>query len=214
MTVLENIDRVYLDVERLNAGAKIVAATKTQSVERIKEALKSNKIFAAGENRVQELCGKYFADANWHFIGRLQTNKVKYLIGKVTLIQSLDRLPLAEAIEKESAKAGVITDTLIEVNAGKEETKGGIYLETLTDFLAELSAFKSIRVRGIMTVAPADFEIKVLEKVYTDTYKAFEKLKSDVFDTLSMGMSNDYKVALSCGANMIRVGSAIFGARL
>lgn len=213
MTITERIVEIKKIVNKINPTAEIVAATKTQNIAAIRECMGSGLVAAAGENRVQELIGKYTTEFRWDFIGRLQTNKVKYIIGKVDLIHSLDRLPLAEQIEKECKKAGIKQKVLIEINGGEEENKGGINLEELDSFLNDVSAFSHIEVCGLMAVAPFDYTEDRLKTVFDGIYEAYFKRKNSVFKYLSMGMSNDYEIALNCGANIIRPGRTIFGER-
>ena len=213
MTITERIIEIRKTVDKINPSAEIVAATKTQDITAIRECMGTGSVVAAGENRVQELIGKYTPEFRWDFIGRLQTNKVKYIIGKVDLIHSLDRLSLAEQIEKECKKTGIKQKVLIEINGGEEENKGGINLNDLDSFLDELSAFSHIDVCGLMAVAPVDYTESQLKKVFDGIYEAYFKRKNPVFKYLSMGMSNDYEIALNCGANIIRPGRVIFGER-
>lgn len=214
MGIIENINAVTDNIIRFNPAAKLIAATKTRTLEEIMTAVNTGKILSAGENRVQELLEKYDKSIRWDFIGQLQTNKVKYIVDKVELIHSVDRLNLAIAIEKEAAKINKIQDILIEINSGKEENKGGIYLENTMDFLDELSVFPHIRVRGIMAVAPLYYSKEMLTKTFDEVYKVYQRLENKDFCYLSMGMSNDYVEALKSGANLIRLGRAIFGERV
>ncbi len=214
MNIIENINVIVDNINKYNAGAKLVAATKTRSIEEIFTALSSGKILAAGENRVQELLDKFDKSIRWDFIGQLQTNKVKYIVDKVELIHSVDRINLAQVIDKEASKINKVQDILIEINSGKEETKGGIYLENAVSFLEELSCFSHIRVRGIMAVAPIFYSKDELRKTFDEVYNVYQRIKSKDFCYLSMGMSNDYVEALKSGANLIRLGRAIFGERV
>ena len=213
MEIAENIRTIAEKIHSINPDCRIVAATKTRTLEEIRKAMDTGLILAAGENRVQELIEKFVPDFRWDFIGVLQTNKVKYIIDKVALIHSMDRLSLAEAVEKESAKHGKITDVLIEINSGKEETKSGIYLEDAEKFSEQLSVYPHIRVCGMMAVAPLYYGQDELRRTFDEVYSTYARLKSDVFRYLSMGMSNDYLTAVECGANLVRLGRAIFGER-
>ena len=213
MDIRKNILDIYDKISALNSSVEIVAATKTRSLDDIKIALSTGKISAAGENRVQELLSKFDAGVTWDFIGQLQTNKVKYIIDKVRLIHSVDRLNLAEVINSEAKKINKIQDILIEINSGKEENKGGIYLEDADAFLDKLSGFNNIRVRGMMAVAPLQYSQEELQRTFDTVYARYSLLKSDSFNYLSMGMSNDYLTAVKAGANIIRLGRAIFGER-
>lgn len=213
MDIAERIEGIIKNIHGINPDCQLIAATKTQPIELIREAMNTGKVLAAGENRVQELTEKYTPDFRWDFIGQLQTNKVKYVVGKADLIHSVDRLPLAEMIEKESAKQGVISDILMEINSGKEESKGGIFLEEAESFLEKLLVYPHIRVRGIMAVAPLYYEEDELRRTFDEVYKTYRKITEKGFDFLSMGMSNDYLTAVKCGANLVRLGRAIFGER-
>lgn len=199
---------------------KLIAVTKTVDADRICKALEYG-ITDVGENRVQELCDKYslFGDrCKWHLIGHLQTNKVKYIIDKVSLIHSLDSMELAEEIQKRAEKAGRIVDVLVQVNVAKEATKFGIDAASTADFLRKLSKMGNIKVRGLMTIAPFSEDPEQVRWVFSDLRKLHidiieENIDNIDMDYLSMGMSNDFEVAIEEGANMVRVGTAIFGKR-
>ncbi len=213
----QNIKKLLCEAD---GRANVIAATKTVDVGTI------NKIYdmgirSIGENRVQELLEKYeHYDKRFdvHFIGRLQRNKVKYLIGKVSLIHSLDSVELAEEIDRRSRLAGECTRCLVELNGG-EEAKGGIPILELDGFLDRMSRFDNIRVCGLMTVSPKfeekqkklDFFAKI-SKIFIDN-KAKKVDNNITMDVLSMGMTGDYREALRCGSNCIRIGEGIFGKR-
>jgi hypothetical protein len=147
-----------------------------------------------------------------HFIGQLQTNKVKFVVGKCEMIHSLDRLSLAREIDKLSEKCGIVSDCLIEINVGDEENKGGLPLEKseIERFLSEIADFKSVRVRGLMAVMP-NVDEKPLRKYYEDLAKMYQYfVKARGFDSLSAGMSDDFKIAIEFGANIIRLGRILF----
>ena len=213
----ENVKALFASVEDLCAKygrrrgeIKILAATKTVDCERM-NVLPSLGITDVGENRVQEFREKYgkVANVNWHIIGELQTNKAKYVVGKTAMIHSLDRPSLADEIDRLSEKCSVISDVLIEVNMGGEQSKSGVSadgLDALYDYAAEK---KNLRIRGLMSVLPIGAD----ERLYERLYKLYEKKKGGVFDTLSAGMSGDYPIAIKHGANLIRPGSVIFGKR-
>lgn len=213
MNIQNNIVEIAQSISNLNLDVELVAATKTQNIDNIKLALTTNMIAAAGENRVQELLSKYDSNLQWDFIGQLQTNKVKYIIDKVRLIHSVDRYNLANTIDKEAKKINKIQDILVQINSGKEESKGGIYLEEIDAFLDEISKFQNIQVRGIMAVAPLHYDEEQLKQTFEKVYAKYSQLKNDSFNYLSMGMSNDYLIAVKSGANLIRLGRAIFGER-
>ncbi len=199
----------------------LVAATKMNDAARVREAIAAG-IDVAGENRVQELLDKYeqgaYEGVPLHFIGNLQTNKVKYLIGKVALIQSVDSLKLAREVGRLAVRAGITQDILVEVNIGGEESKGGIAPDELPALLEEISQIDGVFTRGLMTIPP------ILGAAHKNT-RYFEKMRElfiDIgakkydntsMDFLSMGMSDDYYDAILCGANMVRVGTGIFGRR-
>ena len=198
----------------------LVAVSKTKPVEMLQEIYEAGcRDF--GENKVQELVDKYEAlpkDIRWHMIGHLQRNKVKYIIGKVALIHSVDSLRLAETIEKESAKKNLVTDILIEVNMAREESKFGVFPEDVVELLYEIGKMSHIRVKGLMTVAPFVDNPRKNSEIFAKMHKLSVDIESKNIDNitmsiLSMGMTNDYEVALEEGANMIRVGTAIFGER-
>ncbi len=191
---------------------KIVAATKTVPADKI-NMLPSFGITAAGENRVQELLDKFDAvkGIEWHFIGALQTNKVKYIIDKVALIHSVDRKSLADEIDRQAAKHNLVSEVLIEINIGKEPSKSGVFAEDAQELMAYVAAKANVRLRGVMSVLPHDaademyLELASIGKIAADKYGA---------DIISAGMSGDYEKAIRFGANLIRPGSAIFGKRI
>ncbi len=195
----------------------LVAATKTVPAEIINLAIDAG-ITDIGENRPEELCEKYpllkKEGVRFHIIGGLQTRKVKSIIDKVDMIQSLDRPSLADEIEKRSAEINKTTDCLIEINLGKEDGKSGVYPEDALEFYLSLEKHSHIRVRGVMAVPPVGKTqeyYNILYKIYADILK--KSKNSDIIDIISVGMSSDYEQAVSLGSNMVRVGSKIFGKR-
>jgi pyridoxal phosphate enzyme (YggS family) len=214
MDISENIRRIRSEIDSVNPSAEIVAATKTRDISEIEECMATGLAAAAGENRVQEFTAKYTDAFAWDFIGRLQTNKVKYIIGKTRLIQSLDRLDLALTIEKECVKRNTTQRALVEINTGGEESKGGIELGELDKFREELTACPHIICAGLMAVAPASLKEDELKRLFDGVYDIFAKNKNDTFRYLSMGMSNDYMTAVRSGANIVRPGRKIFGERI
>ncbi len=198
----------------------LIAVSKTKPYTDIEEALKSGCI-DYGENKVQELDQKYDLlpkDINWHMIGHLQRNKVKYLVGKAKMIHSVDSLRLANQIEKEYAKKDLVANILIEVNMAGEESKFGIKPEEAENLIKEISSHKHIKICGLMTIAPYTLNaednrihFKNLKQLSVDI--ASKNIDNVTMDVLSMGMSGDYKVAIEEGATMIRVGTKIFGER-
>ena len=213
MTIEDNVRRIREELDGVAKGVSIVAATKTRTIEEIRACMETGLVLAAGENRVQELTEKYTSDFRWDFIGRLQTNKVKYIIDKATLIHSMDRVGLAEVVQKECIKHNKKQDVLIEINTGEEEAKGGIFLRDIDAFLLDMAKFDRIVVRGLMAVAPVTYGEDELKRTFDGVYEAYFKRKDKTFDTLSMGMSGDYLIAAKCGATMVRPGRAIFGER-
>lgn len=225
--ILENIKQVEENIikscEKVGRDPKevtLIAVSKTKPYTAIEEALPSG-VLDYGENKVQELTEKYEIlpkDIRWHMIGHLQRNKVKYLVGKVELIHSVDSLRLANQIETEFAKKNEIANILIEVNMANEESKFGITSETTEQLVREISKLEHVRIKGLMTIAP-----------YTDNpetnreyFRNMKKLSVDItekninnvsMNVLSMGMTGDYQVAIEEGATMIRVGTGIFGER-
>ncbi len=224
----ENFKRVGEEIARAAEKAgrdprevSLLAATKTVPAETIRYAL-SQGLFHIGENRVQELLDKYGAlereACDLQFIGRLQTNKVKYLIGKVSCIQSVDSVKLAREIARLSAAQGLVTKVLVQVNIGREEQKGGVDPDALYGFIDQIREFPGISVNGLMAIPPVCDKETVLSgyfsamrKYYVDI--AAKKLDNVNMHSLSMGMSSDFPLAVACGATMVRVGSSLFGAR-
>ncbi|WP_087064670.1 YggS family pyridoxal phosphate-dependent enzyme [Intestinibacillus massiliensis] len=226
--IAENIRRVREQMAEaaLRAGRRpeeiqLVAATKMNDAERVREALRHG-IDAAGENRVQELLDKYeagaYGDKPLHFIGTLQTNKVKYLIGKTALIQSVGSLKLGQAIAREAEKRGVCQDILLEVNIGREAAKSGLDPDALDETAAILQENPSVRIRGLMAIPPVADESDKNTRYFDRMRQLFIDMAAKKYDNvnmdfLSMGMSGDFTAAIACGSNMVRVGSAIFGPR-
>ncbi len=221
-TICENIEKAAAESGRKKNDITFLAATKTVEPELINYAI-SLGLKKIGENRVQELLSKYdeydLANADLQFIGHLQTNKVRQIIGKVSMIQSVDNIRLANEISRQSEKNGTDTDILVEVNIGREENKSGVFEEELEELIGEISLLKNIKVRGLMSVPPICDSKQKISKFFDKMYKLFidistKKLDNVYMDYLSMGMSEDYYEAILCGANMIRVGSGLFGARI
>lgn len=209
-TALEESGRSMQDV-------LVIGASKTMPLERILFVRDNTDVKIFGENRVQELLEKYTPDVRWHFIGQLQTNKVKYIIDKVELIHSVDRLSLLQEIDRQAKKHGKVQDILIEVNIGGEEKKGGVAPEEVIDFAKEVDKYPSVRLKGLMSVLP-NVEKDALNAFYLQLSKLYDTLKQTRLDNadiryLSAGMSNDYDVAVKYGANIVRLGRALFGER-
>ena len=199
----------------------LCAATKMNDADAVRQAITAG-VDCCGENRVQELVQKSnenaYEGAPVHFIGVLQTNKVKQVVGHVDLIQSVDRMNLLEAIQKEAAKQQIVQDILLEVNIGGEDSKSGFEAGEILPLLEHISDFPNIRVRGLMAIPPISQNTgdnrKFFEKMYELSVDITDKKYDNVtMDFLSMGMSDDYEDAIFCGSTMIRVGTAIFGAR-
>ena len=196
----------------------IVAASKAVPPNRL-SGLQESGIFICGENRVQELLQKHGrVDTTWHFIGNLQTNKVKYIVDKVDLIQSLDRIPLAAELEKRCVVIGRTMECLVEINIASEPTKSGISPDGAESFLRELQKFPHVKAVGLMTVAPVQQDFSLNRRYYLQMKHIYDKLKENPefsdLRILSMGMSDDYALAVECGSNMVRLGRALFGERV
>ena len=243
--IKENIKKSALEAGRNPDDVLLLAATKTVDADTINFAV-DNGITCIGENRVQELCDKYDSinkdKVDIHFIGTLQTNKVKYIADKVSMIHSVDSVKLAKDIDKQCKKIGKVMNVLVEINIGKEESKGGIMPEDCEEFLKEISVFENIRVCGLMTIPPKcvsdDFQsnqttfdsencqkmtcskisyknqdfFKKIMKLFLDISQ--KKLDNIYMQYLSMGMSDDYEQAVSEGSSIVRVGRSLFGSRI
>lgn len=218
--VREEVVKTAKDCGRNPNDITLIAVSKTKPLENIEELI-SIGVRDFGENKVQELCDKYehvSTPVRFHLIGHLQTNKVKYVVDKSCLIHSVDSIRLAKEIQKVAAKKQIIAQILIEVNLAKEESKFGLYLEDVIPFLEEISHYSNIHVNGLMTIAPF-VENSEENREY---FRSLKQLSLDIIsknidnidmNVLSMGMTNDYKVAIEEGATMVRVGTAIFGTR-
>ena len=227
MSIAENIaavrqqmDQAARETGRTGADVILVGASKMNDAAACREAIAAG-IDALGENRVQELLEKNAAGAyegaQLHFIGHLQRNKVKQVVGKAALIQSVGSLALLDEIEKTAEKLGIVQDILLEVNIGGEEAKSGFAPESLEQAAEEAKKCANVRVRGLMCIPPvAEGEhgsLPYFEKVHALFVDINAKLYDNTLDILSMGMSGDYEDAVRAGATMVRVGTAIFGAR-
>lgn len=198
----------------------LIAVSKTKPLSDVEELI-AHGVTEFGENKVQELCDKFehaSAPVNWHLIGHLQTNKVKYIVDKACLIHSVDSLHLAEEIEKQAAKRNVIANCLIEVNMAEEESKFGISASETEALVRSMSAFSHIKVRGLMTIAPFVENPEENRVHFRKMRELLLDIKSKNIDNidmsvLSMGMTNDYEIAVEEGATHVRVGTAIFGER-
>lgn len=228
MDIKENIDNIIKRVEAcaLKAGRNpkditVIAVSKTVDAARAKEAVESG-LLNLGENKVQELVNKYETltdlGIKWHMIGHLQKNKVKYIIDKTELIHSVESVDLANEINKRAMQHGLIANILIELNIAKEESKFGINDENVYYFVKELEQFENIKVMGLMTVAPNSENPEEIRWVFKKMKEIYENISSmDLKNTemkyLSMGMTNDFEIAIEEGSNIVRIGTAIFGAR-
>lgn len=221
LRVTENIENARIK-RGGDAPVRLLAATKTVPAEEILFAANELGLRFAGENRTAELLSKYDelkdSPITLHLIGSLQTRKVKDIVGKVSMVESVDSLKLAAELDKRSAAAGLVTDILCEVNIGREESKGGVMPEGVPEFLDRLSEFGNIRTCGIMTMAPICASDTEYFKFFTETYQIFidffgKKMHNIIEPVLSMGMSDSYVPAVLAGATQVRVGSSIFGER-
>lgn len=224
----ENYKRILNDVHEtaVKAGrdendVRLMCVTKTVEAPYINRVLELGADLI-GENRVQEYLGKRddlkLDGVEKHLIGHLQTNKVKQIAGQVDMIESVSSVKLAKEISKVSANLGIITNCLVEVNIGREESKSGVYIEEIDEVLAEISEMKAIKIKGLMTIPPICDNENEARHYFEKMHTAFMDIKSKNLDNidmeiLSMGMSGDYKAAVAEGSNIVRVGSAIFGAR-
>ena len=218
--VEERIQEACRRAGRDRSEVTLVAVSKTKPVAILQEAYDLGvRVF--GENKVQEIREKYEAlpkDIEWHMIGHLQTNKVKYIVDKVRLIHSVDSLRLAEVIEKEAEKHNRIVDILLEVNVAEEESKFGLKMPEVIPMAEKVVQLPHIRLRGLMTIAPFVENPEKNRAIFANLHDLYVDIKEKNIDNgtvsiLSMGMTNDYEVAIEEGATMVRVGTGIFGAR-
>ncbi|NMB27599.1 MAG: YggS family pyridoxal phosphate-dependent enzyme [Tissierellia bacterium] len=220
LIIEENIEKALQRSGRIGEKVHLIAVTKTVEVDRINQALELG-LKNIGENRVQELVKKYDIignRANYHMIGHLQTNKVRNIIDKVCLIHSLDRLSLAKELNKRAKKQDLIMDVLIQVNVAEEESKYGLKVDEVIPFLEKILKYDNIKVKGLMTIAPFVKDPEEIRWVFRDLRKLSEVISSKGYEGvkmefLSMGMTNDYEIAIEEGSNMIRIGTGLFGKR-
>ena len=218
MPLKNNITDIHKRIEdacarsgRSTDEVTLICVSKTVSPEMIKEAQSlGENVF--GENRPQELRDKLplINGAQWHLIGHLQTNKVKYVVGNAVLIHSVDSLNIAEAINNEAFKKGIIQDILLEVNISGEESKYGLTTEQIPNIIKEVGSLKNIRFRGFMTMAPLGAPEEEIRSIFRQAHSLFTQYKDFGADILSMGMSGDFEIAVEEGSTHIRVGSAVF----
>lgn len=228
MSIDKNLDKIRHNIEDVAQGCGrdfkdilLLGVTKTVDTDLVEEAIKYG-ITDVGENKPQELSRKYelIGDrVKWHQIGSLQTNKVKYIIDKVELIHSLDRISLAKEIQKRAEQHDITVKCLVQVNVSKEESKHGIYAEDVESFIRECSEkYDRIKITGLMTMAPFDAEKEEVRSVFRDLKKLSDdisklKLPNVEMKDLSMGMSQDFDIAIEEGATIVRIGTSIFGKR-
>ena len=214
-------DNVKMLIGELGTGVKIAAAAKSRTPAEVLEAVEAG-ITIIGENYVQEAQAAFpFVGrrVEWHFIGHLQTNKVKKAVEIFDMIETVDSMNLAEEIDKRSAAAGKVMSVLIEVNSGREAQKFGVFPETAANLIREMSGLKNIRVMGLMTLGPLSGDAEEARPYFRETKRIFDSLQAmDIpgvsMGILSMGMTDSYKIAVQEGANMVRIGTKIFGSRL
>ena len=228
MSIAENVATIRRQINEAAIAAGrdpkdilLCAATKMNDSENVRQAIAAG-VDCCGENRVQELTKKLsenaYKGAPVHFIGHLQTNKVKQVVGKVDLIQSVDSPRLLDAIQKEAAKQSIVQDILLEINVGLEESKSGFTLDSVREILPQMGDFPNVRVLGFMAIPPICQNSGENDKFFQEMYNLSVDITAKKYDNvwvriLSMGMSGDYQDAIKCGSTMIRVGTAIFGAR-
>ena len=218
--VRENMRQAALQAGRDPEEITLVAATKVQTSQTIRNAIQAG-ITVCGENRVQELVAHLeddaYAGARVHFIGHLQTNKVKFVVGKVDMIESIDSQRLMDAVEKQAAKVGVVQDILLEVNIGGEEAKSGFALAEAPEAARYAKTLSHVQVLGLMTIPPVESAPGENLPFFAQMQALYVDINQNIYDNkfkyLSMGMSGDFAEAIESGSNMVRVGSAIFGAR-
>lgn len=220
-TIKERVEESAIKAGRNPEDVRLMAVTKTV------ESVYINKVLdmgadLIGENRVQEFLGKkdelHLKGVEKHLIGHLQTNKVKQIVGEVDMIESVDSFHLAKEINRVSLNKGVTTKVLVEVNVGKEDSKSGVYIEQLEELLYQISELEAVKVSGLMTIPPICDSEKEISDYFSSMYQSFIDIKGKNIDNvnmdiLSMGMSGDFEAAVANGSNIVRVGSAIFGAR-
>ncbi|MBS3994604.1 MAG: YggS family pyridoxal phosphate-dependent enzyme [Alkaliphilus sp.] len=218
--IRNDIVNTCIKVGRKPEEIKLIAVTKTIDVDRMNEVVSYN-IKDVGENRVQEIQEKFdmVSGVNWHMIGHLQTNKVKYIIDKVKLIHSLDRLSLATEINSRAKQNNLQMEALIQVNVAREDTKYGLDVKNVHDFIKKIVELNHVKIKGLMTIAPYTQNPEEVRKYFRELKNLFEEIRIKNYagvemEYLSMGMTNDYNIAIEEGSNVIRVGTAVFGKRI
>ena len=216
----QNVENILNEIPKKNAfgeAVTLVAAVKLQTPESINRAINAG-ITDIGDNHVQEFRDKYElieGSPRRHFIGHLQTNKVKYLIGQVDLYHSVDRLALAEELSKRGEKAGVTSNILLQINIGNEETKGGFDYEQAEKAYETIKSLPALKIKGLMAMLPFTDDTALLRELAQKMRKLYDKFKrtDGNFEYLSMGMSGDWKICVEAGSNTVRLGTCIFGER-
>ncbi|MGL5634965.1 MAG: YggS family pyridoxal phosphate-dependent enzyme [Sarcina sp.] len=217
MNIKDNIEKLRMSIP---SNVELIAVSKTKPLEDLEIAYNLG-IRDFGENKVQELCQKYenfYKDVRWHLIGHLQKNKVKYIVGKVHLIHSIDSIALINEIEKKFAEQNIVANGLIQINIGREEQKYGVLEEDIYDIIKAIEQCKNLIIKGIMVIIPKG-DAKENRIYFRKTKEIFDEIKTKQYkniemNILSMGMSSDYDIAIEEGSNMIRVGQGIFGERI
>jgi pyridoxal phosphate enzyme (YggS family) len=213
--ISENINRIKSEIPD---QVTLVAVSKYQSIEDTKAVLDAG-VYDLGESKVQDFLKKHEVLGDrprWHFIGHLQKNKVKYIIGKTFLIHSIDSIELIDVIERESKKQGIITDVLLQLNLAREDSKSGILAEDLNIILEALPEYQFVKVKGLMAMGPLTQNNDKIREIFVELKKIYDRIKEESVDEivqmnyLSMGMTDDYTIAIQEGSNMIRVGRKIF----
>lgn len=217
MSISDNIENLKKEIPK---SVMLLAVSKTKPLEYLEEAYEAG-MRDFGENKVQEMLKKqesFHDDVRWHLIGKLQTNKVKYIVGKVYLIHSLSSIKLLQKIENEFGKSNETANVLIQINIDREESKSGVFIEELENLIVEIEKCKYVKAKGIMVIIPKGNE-EENRKYFRETKAIFDDLKARNFtnitmDILSMGMTNDYKTAIEEGSTLVRIGEGIFGKRI
>lgn len=213
--ISDNINRIKSEIPE---QVTLVAVSKYQSVEDTQAVLDAG-VYDLGESKVQDFLKKHEILGNrprWHFIGHLQKNKVKYLIGKTFLIHSVDSIELLDVIEREGKKQGIVTDVLLQLNLAREDSKSGILIEELGIVLESLPKYQFVKVKGLMAIGPLTQNNDKIREIFVELKKIYDRIKEESMDEvlemnyLSMGMTDDYTIAIEEGSNMIRVGRKIF----
>ena len=213
---LQNIFNQIKNGNNLGEPITLVGATKMQDADTVNQAIEFG-LEHIGENKAQEFRDKsplINPKAVRHFFGRIQKNKLKYIVGKVFLIQSVDSFDIAQEISNRSVNLGITSNILIEINTADDQNKGGVTVDNISDFAKMVSQLPNIKIKGLMTILPESDSEEFLAPLFEKTRRIYDQLKPQYnFEFLSMGMSGDYKIAIKHGSNMIRVGSSIFGRR-